>query len=106
MSIELREEARRREAEQEAVRKEREEFALDAGAVAARPEGARLLARLLAWGGIFRPEYEPGVAGAYRAGRKASALELWNVLREVLPRDRFVAIALDYHDKQEKKHDE
>ncbi|MDR1744880.1 MAG: hypothetical protein LBS30_03910 [Planctomycetota bacterium] len=95
MSIELREEARRREAEQEALRKNREQFALDVRAVASRPEGRRLLGRLLARGGIFRSDCWPGAAGAYQAGRKASALELWRTLRECLPRDQFVAIALE-----------
>ncbi len=98
MSIELREEAGRREAEQEALRRRREQFALDVGAVASRPEGARLLGRLLAGGGIFRSDYQPGEAGAYQAGKKASALELWRTLRECLPRDRFIAIALEEED--------
>ncbi len=94
MSMELREDARRREQEITARREERERRARDLRAVAALPEGARLLRRLLRDGGIFRPDYLPGIPGAYRAGKKAAALDLWRDLRDCLPAEIFIDIAL------------
>lgn len=101
MSMELREEARRREREQREIRESRERLALDIRSVASRPEGARLLAWLVGLGGIFRADYLPGPDGAYAAGKKAAALDLWHLLREALPRDAFVAIALGGDDNRD-----
>lgn len=94
MSEELRNETRQRRRERELLAQKREEFARDLRAVATNAEGRRFLGWLLERGGIFRADYLPGVAGAYAAGKKAVALELWDRLRTDLPQETFVAIAL------------
>lgn len=85
MSQELREEARRREQERRRLSQREQEFAGDMRLIAARPEGKRLLRRLLEDGDIFNPGWTPGATGAYQAGRRAQALGLWRHLREHLP---------------------
>ncbi|MCD8138448.1 MAG: hypothetical protein LUE17_01480 [Planctomycetaceae bacterium] len=94
MSMELRLEARRREQERELLRKREAEFAADLRAVAAHAEGKRLLRWLLAQGELFSLDYLPGTAGAYQAGRKATALKLWHLLRGLLAPNAFAEIAL------------
>lgn len=91
--MELREEARRREREGERIRRGRERLALDLRAVASRPEGARVFRWLLRRGDIFNPVFQPGAGGAYYAGKKAAALELWQLLGGVLERGAFVELA-------------
>ncbi len=95
MSMELRLEARKRERERELLRKREAEFAADLRALTAHPEGKRLLAWLLAQGELFSPDYLPGTAGAYQAGKKATALRLWHHLRGILSPGAFAEIALD-----------
>lgn len=95
MSEEIREEARRREEEREAAERRREEFSDDLRAVASRPEGRRVLRRLLERGGIFAEDWPSDpAAAAFAAGRKAFAVALWNLLRRRLPRADFVEVAL------------
>lgn len=85
MTMELRREAAAREEERLAVRRREEEFARDARSVAASPEGRRFLRRIFADADLFNPSWTPGEDGAYRAGRRARALELWRVVRPALP---------------------
>ena len=94
MTIELREEARRREREREAIDKRRAEFIRDLRAIASIPEGVRLFRWLLEQGKIFDSGYIPGQAGAYQAGKRAQALHLWRLLRENIPLETFTAIIL------------
>lgn len=95
MSREIREEARRREEERQAVERRREEFGADLRAIAARPEGQRFLRWLLDRGGMFAEDWTPdATAAAFAAGKKASAVSLWNLLRRHLPRAAFVEVAL------------
>lgn len=94
MSRELRAEAHWRRHEREALDRKREEFARDLRAVATTAEGRRFLGWLLERANLFRNDYLPGTAGAYAAGQRAAALELWERLRGALPRDAFMAIAL------------
>ncbi|MCD8351435.1 MAG: hypothetical protein LUC93_12580 [Planctomycetaceae bacterium] len=94
MSMELRLEARKRERERELLRKREAEFAGDLRAVAAHAEGKRLLRWLLAQGELFSLDYLPGTAGAYQAGKKATALRLWHLLRDLLAPNAFAEIAL------------
>lgn len=94
MTQELRDEARRREEEREALAKQREEFARDVRALAALPEGGRFFRWLLEQGDIFAEDYLPGPMGAYRAGRKAMSVRLWRTLRDLLPEADFVRIAV------------
>lgn len=95
MSIELREEARRREEEKAALASKRELFAGDLRILSRLPEGRRVFRWLLEQGDLFSEEYLPGSLGAYRAGVKAASLRLWRVLREHLPAESFIAIAFE-----------
>lgn len=94
MSRELRREANERKRERELLDKKQEELAADIRALADSAEGRRIFHWLLEQGNIFRGDYEPGVRGAYAAGKKAAALELWHKLQECLARTDFIAIAL------------
>ena len=94
MSIELRHEARMRELEHERLRRERQQLGLDLRSLAELPEGVRFFSWLLRREDIFRDDYLPGTAGAYRAGRKAGAVELWRLLRLHLPREKFMDLLL------------
>lgn len=95
MSMELRLEARQRERERELLRKREAEFAVRLRALASREDGKRFLRWLLEQGNIFSPDYLPGAAGAYQAGKKATALNLWRLLRDALDPAAFAEIALD-----------
>lgn len=93
MSIELREEARRRERERLALAKERETLIHDVRALASKDEGRRFFRWLLRQGGLFRDDYLSGAAGAHAAGRRSLALRLWRLLEESLSRETFVEVA-------------
>lgn len=97
MTMELREEARRREEERADLAQKRELFARDLRALAALPEGRRVFRWLMDQGNIFAEDYQPGPLGAYRSGMKAMSLRVWRTLRDNLPAVDFVAIALDGH---------
>ncbi len=92
MTMELREEARQREADRDRLARRRERFARDLRTLAARPEGERFLRWLLEQGNIFAEDYQPGQLGAYAAGKKATAVRLWNLLSEHLEPDAFTAV--------------
>lgn len=94
MTMELRLEARRRKHERELLRKKEAEFAQDLRALASRGDGRRFLRWLLEQGAIFSPDYLPGTAGAYQAGKKATALRLWHLMQDVLAQSVFAGIAL------------
>lgn len=94
MSRELREEARRREAERAALARRRDEFSRDLRLLAERPEGVRFFRWLLDQGGLFAEEYLPGHPGAYRAGQKSVSLRLWRLLRENLSAEAFAGVVL------------
>lgn len=94
MTMELRLEARRRERERELLRKKEAEFAQDLRTLASRGDGRRFLRWLLEQGALFSPDYLPGTAGAYQAGKKATALRLWRLMRDVLAQSVFAEIAL------------
>lgn len=85
MTMELRREAELREQERLALKRKELDFARDVRNVASRPEGKRLLRRLLEDADLFNPAWTPGEEGAYRAGRKAQALTLWRTVRQALP---------------------
>lgn len=95
MTQELREEARRREREQEETAKRREQFTRDIRFVASFPEGRRFLRWLIERGGIFAEDYQPGPLGAFRAGLRTASIRLWEILRTALPKNEFVRIVLD-----------
>ncbi len=84
MSTELRREAELRERERLALRKKELDFARDLRSLSSRPEGRRLLRRLLADADLFNPAWTPGEAGAYQAGKRAQGLMLWRVVRRAL----------------------
>lgn len=92
MSMELREEARRREREREAAIREREEFARDLRALALRPEGRRLFRWVLRQGDVFREDCPSEPSGVFAAGRRSLALRLWRHLEENLDRRTFVDV--------------
>lgn len=94
MSQELRLAAREQRREQETLRRKREELSADIRTLAGSPEGRRFFQWILDRGNIFRTDYEPGVRGAYEAGKKAASLELWHILHECLPRSDFLKTAL------------
>ncbi len=94
MTMELRREAASREEERLALRRKEVEFARDVRAVALSPEGGRLLRRIFADADLFEPSWTPGEAGAYRAGRRALALELWSVVRAAVPRGEAVNLLM------------
>jgi hypothetical protein len=94
MSIELREEARRREREAELLAHKRERFGRDLRELSARPEGRRIFRWLLEQGRIFRIDCGFGRAGAFQAGERAQALRLWRALRENLAAAVFADIIL------------
>lgn len=95
MSMELREEARRRERERAARAKTRERFAGDLRRLAAQPEGRRFFRWLIDQGNLFAEDFQPGPMGAYRAGARATSLRLWRLLERHLPAADFVAVALE-----------
>lgn len=99
MTIELREEARRREEERERIERNKEMFARDLRSIASWAEGRRVFRWLLDQGDIFRADYQPGKLGAFQAGRRAAALRLWHTLREHLNPTVFQAIA--FQNKEE-----
>lgn len=99
MTIELREEARRREEERERIEMNKEMFARDLRGIASWAEGRRIFRWLLDQGDIFRADYQPGKFGAFQAGRRAAALRLWHTLREHLNPAVFQAIA--FQDNEE-----
>ncbi len=92
MSQELRNEARQREAERMRRAAQAERLAEDLTRLANTPEGCRVFRWLLEQGDIFSEDYQPGYPGAYRAGRKAAALRLWNLLESILPHELFAAL--------------
>ena len=94
MSMELREEARRREWERGEWERRREELAGDLRSLAVRPEGRRFFRWLIDQGNIFAEDYQPGCPGAYRAGMKASSVRLWRLLREQLPAGIFAEVVM------------
>lgn len=85
MTWELRREAALREEEQLALRRRELEFARDLRNVASRPEGKRLLRRLLEEADVFNPSWAGGEEGAYQAGKRAQGLALWRTARRALP---------------------
>lgn len=95
MTMELREEARRRRMEMAALAERRERFAGDLRTLAGLPEGRRFFRWLIDQGNLFADDYQPGPAGAYRAGARALSLRLWRLLGEHLPTADFVAVALE-----------
>ena len=97
MTMELREEARRREEERADLAQRRELFARDLRTLAALPEGRRVFRWLMDQGNIFAEDYQPGPLGAYRSGMRTMSLRIWGTLRDSLPIADFVAIALDGH---------
>lgn len=108
MTIELREEARRREAERERTERKKEEFARDLRHTALQPEGKRILRWLLEQGDIYRIDYLPGQLGAYHAGQRAFALRLWHALRHHLDAAAFAALVLhveENHSRSEHEED-
>lgn len=92
MSRELRREAWERRRERELLDEKRKEFALDLRAVAGSAEGRRFLRWLLAEGNLLCVDYQPGLAGAYAAGKKAAALAVADHLRRTATRDVFLDI--------------
>lgn len=94
MTMELREEARKREEERNLAEEKRKEFTRDIRRLASLPEGERLFRWLLEQGGIYQIDCPQGFSGAFRAGRRAFALTIWHVLRTNLDTRRFAAIAL------------
>lgn len=95
MTMELREEARRRELEMAALAERRERFAGDLRKLAASPEGRRFFQWLIDQGNLFAEDYQPGPLGAYRAGAKAMSLRIWRLLAKHLSGADFAAIALE-----------
>lgn len=84
MSLELRRQQRQQEEERRHIEQKQQELASDLKTIAAQPEGKRILRRLLENGDIFSPDWTPGEPGAFIAGKKAQALELWRLLRNCL----------------------
>ena len=92
MSMELREEAMKREEERQALIRRREEFLRDVKFLATCPEGKRFFRWLIDQGNIFAEDYQPGYMGAYRAGMRAMSLRLWRILEETLSEVDFIAV--------------
>ena len=95
MTMEIREEARRREEERADLARRRELFARDLRSLAELPEGRRLFRWLIDQGNIFAEDYQPGPMGAYRSGLKAMSVRLWRMLEEHLAPAVFAAVALN-----------
>lgn len=93
MSKELRLEIARRKQEQLSLQHKQETLAADIRSLTETPEGQRIFHWLLEQGNIFRMDYEPGIRGAYAAGKKAAALALWHKLKSCLSHANFVALA-------------
>ncbi len=101
MTQELRDEARRREAEQAALARKREEFSRDIRELGGRAEGRRFFRWLIQQGDIFAEDYQPGAVGAYRAGLRTFALRIRRIFRELLPPEIFASVAEGAEEERE-----
>ena len=84
-----REERRQAEDQAKAAIEEQKKRETDIRAVAATPEGARLLAWLIHSGGIFSIDFQPNATNPFNQGRRHTAILLWKLLDQCLDNETF-----------------